>query len=159
LTARVEPLATFEAHEQNMTRRTFAAIAIAVLASSVTFTNSSFATDLVKGATVQVKANSIGFQNSADLARWQHVKASGNAAALTGYQDAMLSSRQAWQFLAPLSVRVLGYDKKWQSVSVKMLTPGRFEGEDWLLEPMRSRSDGAGDYSAAVVSGSLAPLP
>ena len=48
---------------------------------------------------MQVKPNSIWFEDTAKLTRWQQLKKSGNAAALTSYQDQALSKRDAWQFL------------------------------------------------------------
>jgi len=100
----------------------------------VVFANSCLAAEFAKGATRQVKPNSIWLQDAAEFAHWQGLKKSGDAAALDAYQEKMLSSREAWQFLTQLDVKVLSYDKKRKQVSVKMLTPGRFEGEDWLLD-------------------------
>jgi hypothetical protein len=96
--------------------------------------SSCSAAQFVNGATAQVKPDSIWFQKPAELAQWQRLKNGGNAAAMTAYQEKMLSEREAWEFLNPLSVKVLGYYKRRRQVSVKMLTPGRFEGEDWILD-------------------------
>src|ERR1700743_522481 len=100
----------------------------------VVFAGNCFAAQFVKGATLEVKPNLIWFQDAGELAQWQSLKKSGDAAALAAYQEKMLSSREAWQFLKPLSVKVLKFDKKRKQVSVEMLTPGRLQGEDWLLD-------------------------
>jgi hypothetical protein len=47
---------------------------------------------------MQVKPNSIWFQDVAMLTHWQRLKKSGDAAALASYQDSALSHRDAWQF-------------------------------------------------------------
>jgi hypothetical protein len=54
--------------------------------------------EIQKGATMQVKPNSIWFQDVAMLTHWQRLKKSGDAAALASYQDSALSHRDAWQF-------------------------------------------------------------
>jgi hypothetical protein len=58
----------------------------------------AFAGGIEKGATMQVKANSIWFQQEAELARWQQLKKNGDTAALAAYQEKVLSNRDAWQF-------------------------------------------------------------
>jgi hypothetical protein len=105
-----------------------AAIAVVIMASS------SFAAEFAKGATRNVKPNSIWFQDADELAQWQSLKRGGDAAAFSAYEEKMLSSREAWQFIPQLSVKVLSYDSKRKQVSVEMLTPGRLQGEDWVLD-------------------------
>jgi hypothetical protein len=94
----------------------------------------AFAADIEKGATMQVKANSIWFQDAAKLAHWQQLKKAGDNAALTAYQDKELGSRDAWQFTNPLTVKILGYDATAHQVHVET-TEGRLQGTDWLLDP------------------------
>ena len=57
-----------------------------------------FAAEIRKGATVQVKPDSIWFEDAAKLTRWQELKKGGDAAALASYQEDALSERDAWQF-------------------------------------------------------------
>ncbi len=95
----------------------------------------SFAGEIRKGATMQVKPNSIWFQDAAKFAHWQQLKKSGDSAALASYQDEALAQRDAWQFVNQLSVRILGYEPGKNRVDVEMKTEGRMLGTRWLLEP------------------------
>jgi hypothetical protein len=95
----------------------------------------SFAGSIQNGATMQVKANSIWFQDAAELAHWQQLKNKGDTTALAAYQEKVLRNRDAWQFINPLTVKILGYDPAKHQVSVEMTTEGRMQGTDWLLDP------------------------
>jgi hypothetical protein len=90
--------------------------------------------ELRRGATMQVKANSIWFQDLPKLARWQELKKSGDAAALASYQEDALHQRDAWQFIHPLKVKILGHRPKTNHVYVEMEGPGRLEGTEWFLD-------------------------
>jgi hypothetical protein len=94
----------------------------------------SFAGEIRKGATMQVKPNSIWFQDTAKLTRWQQLKKSGDSTALTSYQDKALSHRDAWQFTKQLTVKILSYEPGKNQVNVEMKTPGRMLGSTWLLD-------------------------
>ena len=94
-----------------------------------------FAGEIEKGAAMQVKPNSIWFQDAAQLAHWQKLKKSGNAKALASYQERLLSEREAWQFLNPLAVKIVGYQPKQRRVDVEMTSEGRMKGTTWLLDP------------------------
>ena len=94
-----------------------------------------FAGSIEKGATMQVKANSIWFQDRAKLAYWQQLKNKGDATAIAAYQEKVLRNRDAWQFTNPLTVKILGYDLAKHQVRVEMTTEGRMRGTDWLLDP------------------------
>jgi hypothetical protein len=94
----------------------------------------SFAAEIRKGATMQVKPNSIWFQDAAKLARWQQLKKSGNSKALASYQNDVLSNRDAWQFTKSLTVKILSYEPEKKQVNVEMKTPGRMLGSKWLLD-------------------------
>jgi hypothetical protein len=95
----------------------------------------ALAGSIEKGATIQVKANSIWFQDQVELAHWQQLKKRGDTAALTAYQKKVLGNRDAWQFTNPLNVKILGYDQAKHQVHVEMTTEGRMQGTDWLLDP------------------------
>ena len=95
----------------------------------------AFAAEIKNGATVEVKANSIWFQDDAQLARWQKLKQAGDAKALARYQDRLLSARDAWQFLSPLTVRILRYEPGQHRVKVEMTDEGRLKGTTWSLDP------------------------
>ena len=94
----------------------------------------SFAGAIRKGATMEVKPDSIWFKEVAGLTRWQELKKSGDTAGLASYQDKVLSHREAWQFKNQLTVKVLGYDSAKNQVNVEMKTPGRYLGSKWLLD-------------------------
>jgi hypothetical protein len=87
-----------------------------------------------KGAVVEVKPNSIWFDEAARLTRWQELKKGGDAAALTSYQEQMLGGREAWQFLKPLKVKILRYDTATSQINVEMRTDGRMKGTTWWLD-------------------------
>jgi hypothetical protein len=94
----------------------------------------SSAGEIRKGATMEVKANSIWFQEVKDLTRWQQLKKNGNSKALTAYEEKVLGDRDAWQFLKPLTVNVIRYDAAKHQVNVEMKTPGRMLGTKWFLD-------------------------
>ena len=94
----------------------------------------SFGADIQKGATINVKSNSIWFQDVASLTRWQQLKKSGNSKALAAYEEKELSNRDAWQFTNQLSVKVLSYDSAKSQANVEMRTPGRMLGTNWWLD-------------------------
>jgi hypothetical protein len=94
----------------------------------------SFAADIQAGATMQVKANSIWFQDAGSLKHWQQLKKGGNAAALAAYEKEVLSNRDAWQFTNPLTVKILKYDSGKNQVKVEMKAPGRMLGTTWFID-------------------------
>ena len=110
-------------------RACLAAFALLFLASGC------FAGDVKPGATMQVKPNSIWFDEAAQLSHWHKLRRSGDPAALAAYQDQKLHARNAWQFTNPLTVKILGYDQKTNQVHVEMLSEGRFVGLDYYLDP------------------------
>jgi hypothetical protein len=87
-----------------------------------------------KGAVVEVKPNSIWFDESAQLTHWQEFKKSDTPAALTSYEEKMLGQREAWQFLKPLKVKILRYEAATSQVNVEMKTAGRLQGTTWWLD-------------------------
>ena len=95
----------------------------------------AFAGSIEKGSTMQVKANSIWFKNQSELTHWQQLKNKGDTTALAAYQEKVLGNRDAWQFINPLTVKILGYDLAKHQVHVEMTTEGRMQGTDWLLDP------------------------
>ena len=95
----------------------------------------SFAGEIRKGATMQVKPNSIWFEEAANLTRWQQLKKGGDPAALAAYQEELLSHRDAWQFINRLSVKILEYQPGKNQVQVEMTTAGRMLGTKWFLDP------------------------
>ena len=117
-----------------MQRRTFIAGSAIACLLGLNFNPAALAGDIQTGATVDVKPNSIWFEDAAKLAQWQALKKTGIAAELASYQDKALASRDAWQFTAPLTVKVLGYDPAANQVIVEMTTAGRLAGTKWALD-------------------------
>jgi len=111
-------------------------LTILVLVALIT---GAFAKPIRKGAVMQVKPNSIWFDESAQLTHWQQLKKSGNAAALTSYQEQMLGQRDAWQFVKPLKVKILRYEPATSQVNVEMKTAGRLQGPTWWLDASAMR--------------------
>ena len=95
----------------------------------------SVAGEIRNGATIRVEPNSIWFEEARQLARWQRLKNSGDAAAFASYQKNILSAREAWQFINPLTVKILRYEPKKNRVYVKMKSEGRMADTDWYLDP------------------------
>ena len=93
------------------------------------------AAEFRSGAMVQVKPNSIWFENAALLTKWQQLKKSGDKAALESFQEQKLRQRDAWQFIYQQTVKVLGHEPKQHRVHVEMQGPGRMEGTKWFLDP------------------------
>jgi hypothetical protein len=87
-----------------------------------------------RAAVMQVKPNSVWFEDAANLAHWQELKKGGDQAALTSYQEQMLSGREAWQFLKPLEVKILRYEAATNRINVEMRTSGRMKGTTWWLD-------------------------
>jgi hypothetical protein len=106
-------------------------LTVLVLVASIT---AAIAGPIRKGAVMQVKPNSIWFDESAQLTHWQELKKSGNTAALTSYEEQMLGQRDAWQFLKPLKVKILRYEPVTSQVNVEMKTTGRLQGTTWWLD-------------------------
>jgi len=104
------------------------------LCAVLAVTGGCLAADIKPGATMQVKPNSIWFDEAAQLARWHALKKRGDAAALAAYQDKLLGARDAWQFINALAVKILDYDAKKNQVHVETVTAGRFAGTDWFLD-------------------------
>ncbi|MFL4980148.1 MAG: hypothetical protein ACJ8FV_16890 [Xanthobacteraceae bacterium] len=117
-----------------MRRRAFIAGAATALPIALALDIGSFAGEIRKGATMQVKPNSIWFEDTAKLTRWQELKKSGNSTALTAYQDEVLSHRDAWQFTKQLAVKILSYERGKNQVNVEMKTPGRLLGSTWFVD-------------------------
>jgi hypothetical protein len=113
--------------EENM--RAYVALFV-VLASVIT----AAAGEIRKGATMQVKANSIWFEEADKLTEWQKLKKSGDAAALASYEKDMLGEREAWQFTNRLSVKIISYEPKTNHVNVEMKTAGRMAGTTWFID-------------------------
>ena len=105
------------------------------LAIVVSLATAAFGAEIKSGATVQVKANSIWFQDNAQLARWQKLKQAGDATALARYQERLLSARDAWQFLSPITVRILRYEPGQHRIKVEMTDEGRLKGTKWSIDP------------------------
>jgi hypothetical protein len=87
-----------------------------------------------KGAVMEVKPNSIWFEEAAELTHWQELRKGGDEAALKSYQEQMLGQREAWQFLKPLKVKILRYDPASGQLNVEMRTAGRLQGTTWWVD-------------------------
>jgi hypothetical protein len=94
----------------------------------------SLAADFRKGAIMQVKPNSIWFEEAAKLTEWQKRRKSSSGAAFANYQRSVLSEREAWQFINPQTVKVLGYERGKNQVTVELKTTGRLQGSTWVLD-------------------------
>jgi hypothetical protein len=94
---------------------------------------SAWAADIQKGATMEVKTDSIWFQEVPRLSHWQKLK-KNHSPELASYQEKELGSRDAWQFTKPLTVKILSFDAGTNQVKVEMETEGRMKGRTWWLD-------------------------
>ena len=94
----------------------------------------AFAGEIRKGGTMEVKPNSMWFQDAVQLTHWQQLKKNGNSAALASYEEKVRSNRDAWQFTNQLTVKILSYEPGKNRVNVEMTTEGRMLGTTWLLD-------------------------
>jgi hypothetical protein len=92
------------------------------------------AAEISKGAIMVVKPNSIWFEDAAKLTEWQQLRKSSGTVAFMSYQKNILSGRQALQFINPRSVKILGYERRKNQVTVEMKSEGRLQGSTWLLD-------------------------
>lgn len=90
--------------------------------------------EIREGAVMQVKPNSIWFEDVTQLRHWQQLKKRGDEAAVAAFVAPLLQSRDAWQFVYPIAVKILGYKPGAAEVGVEMKTPGRFEGTQWVID-------------------------
>ena len=82
---------------------------------------------------MQVKPNSIWFQDVTQLTHWQQLKKNRNAQALAAYERKLLGNRNAFQFLKPLTVEIVGYEPATNQVEVELKSEGRMQGT-WMLD-------------------------
>ena len=94
----------------------------------------SRAAEISKGAILVVKPNSIWFEDAAKLTEWQKLRKSSAAAAFVSYQKSILSGRDARQFINPRSVKILGYERRKNQITVEMKSEGRLQGSTWFLD-------------------------
>lgn len=106
-------------------------LTVLVLVASVA---AAIAGPIRKGAVMQVKPNSVWFDEAAKLTHWQELEKSGNEAQLTSFQEQMLGQREAWQFFKPLKVKILSYEPAKSQINVEMKTAGRLQGTTWWLD-------------------------
>jgi hypothetical protein len=92
-----------------------------------------WAADIQKGATMQVKANSMWFQDLALFSHWQKLK-KDHSPELASYESKKLNSRDAWSFTIPQTVKVLRFDAAANRVKVEMETESRMKGSIWWLD-------------------------
>lgn len=94
----------------------------------------SFAADIRKGATLQVKADALWFEDAGKLARWQRMKKRSDAPTLAKLEQSMLRAREALQLVNPQTVKVLDYETKTGRVRVEMTGEGRMQGTRWVVD-------------------------
>ena len=82
---------------------------------------------------MEVRANSIWFQDVPRLSHWQKLK-KVHSPELASYQEKELGSRNAWQFTKPLSVKILSFSAASNQVKVEMETESRMKGSIWWLD-------------------------
>jgi hypothetical protein len=81
---------------------------------------------------MQVKADSIWFQDISLFSHWQKLK-NDNSPELNSYEVKQLDSRNAWSFTKPLPVKIISFDATTNRVKVEMEI-GRMKGSTWWLD-------------------------
>lgn len=109
--------------------RAFKAILVLLLAAAA-----ASAADIRKGATLQVKAGALFFEDAGKFARFQRQKKRDDAATLDRVRTSMLRAREAFAFDKPQSVKVLDIDVKGGGLRVEMLAEGRMQGTRWVVD-------------------------
>jgi hypothetical protein len=93
------------------------------------------AAEIHDGDTGYIANNSIWFTDEPDLAVWKRVWQAFAAKDVKTYQQIILDTRQAWQFIAgPIKVKIISYWANQHEINVKMLTEGRLADSEWWVE-------------------------
>lgn len=86
------------------------------------------------GAIRVVRPNSIWFSDAAKLTEWQKLRKSSATSAFISYQKSVLSRRDALQFINPRMVKVLGYERRKNQITVELTSEGRLQSSKWFLD-------------------------
>ena len=93
------------------------------------------AAEIHDGDTGSIANNSIWFTDEPDLAVWKRVRQTFAPKDVKIYQQIILDTRQAWQFIGgPIKVQVISYWANQHEINVKMLTEGRLAGTEWWVD-------------------------
>jgi hypothetical protein len=92
---------------------------------------SLLAAEIREGATMYVKADSMWFESYSGLDTWQRDKKNLTPEALKAHRENLLGTREVWQFVRKLPVRIRTYYAAASAVEVEMLSPGRFQSSVW----------------------------
>jgi hypothetical protein len=93
------------------------------------------AAEIRDGETGYIANNSFWFTDEPDLAVWKRVRQAFAPNDVKSYQQIILDTRQAWQFIGgPVKVKVISYWSDQHEINVKMLTEGRLEGTEWWVD-------------------------
>src|SRR5262252_7320508 len=93
------------------------------------------ATEIRDGDTGYIAGDSIWFTQEPDLAVWKRVRRAFAPKDVKTYQQIILDTRQAWQFISgPIKVKVISYWANQHEINVKMLTEGRLADSEWWVE-------------------------
>ncbi|MBX9842720.1 MAG: hypothetical protein K2Z80_13030 [Xanthobacteraceae bacterium] len=90
--------------------------------------------DIRPGAIRVVRPNSIWFEDGAKLTEWQKLRKSSGVAAFMSYQKNILGRRDALQFINPRLVKILGYERRTNQITVELTSEGRLQGSKWFLD-------------------------
>jgi hypothetical protein len=93
------------------------------------------AAEIHDGDTGYIANNSIWFTDEPGLAVWTRVRNAFAPKDVKTYQQIILDTRQAWQFISgPIKVKVISYWANQHEINVKMLTEGRLADSKWWVE-------------------------
>ena len=69
------------------------------------------------------------------MAVWKRMRQTFAPKDVKIYQQIILDTRQAWQFIGgPIKVQVISYWVNQHEINVKMLTEGRLAGTEWWVD-------------------------
>ena len=104
----------------------------AILCSAVSHAE---AVEIHDGDTGYIVNNSIWFTDESALAVWKQVRKAFGPKDVKTYQQIILDTRQAWQFISgPTKVKVISYWANQHEINVKMLTEGRLADSEWWVD-------------------------
>lgn len=100
------------------------------------FSLCALAGEIRVGARMHVKGWAMWFGDNTNLRSWQILQERSTPAALESYRDAILSSREAWQFDTLKDVKILTYWPEEHEVNVEMIMPGKekWNGSKWWID-------------------------
>ncbi|QUS37817.1 hypothetical protein RPMA_02260 [Tardiphaga alba] len=85
------------------------------------------------GTVIDIKANTLLFQDQTTASTWRKLKAGRDERLLLDFERSVIATRTAWSFTRTVSTKVLRYDPAKPYLQVKLTSDGRMRGSVWIL--------------------------